>query len=54
MDRQLVPHAGVAEDVAGMVCALMSNPAVTSAVVDVDGGERLGTYPTPDNAWTTR
>ena len=53
MDRQLVPHAGVAEDVAGMVCALMSNPAVTSAVVDVDGGERLGTYPTPDNAWTT-
>jgi NAD(P)-dependent dehydrogenase (short-subunit alcohol dehydrogenase family) len=53
MDRQLVPHAGVADDVASMVCALMANPAVTSAVVDVDGGERLGTYPTPVNAWAT-
>jgi NADP-dependent 3-hydroxy acid dehydrogenase YdfG len=53
MDRQLVPHAGAPDDVASIVCALMANPAVTSAVVDVDGGERLGTYPTPDNAWAT-
>jgi NAD(P)-dependent dehydrogenase (short-subunit alcohol dehydrogenase family) len=44
MDRQLVPHAGQPEDVASMVLALMSNPAVTAAVVDVDGGERLGTF----------
>ena len=44
MDRQLVPHAGQPEDVARMVLALMSNPAVTAAVVDVDGGERLGTF----------
>jgi NADP-dependent 3-hydroxy acid dehydrogenase YdfG len=54
MDRQLIPHAGVAADVAAMVCALMANPAVTSAVVDVDGGERLGVYPSPDNAWASR
>jgi NAD(P)-dependent dehydrogenase (short-subunit alcohol dehydrogenase family) len=53
MDRQLVPHAGTADDVAGIVCALMANPAVTSAVVDVDGGERLGTYPSTANAWAT-
>ena len=51
MDRQLIPHAGVAEDVANMVCSLMANPAVTNAVVDVDGGERLGSYPTIANAW---
>ena len=50
-DRQLVPHRGQADDIASMVYALMTNPAVTSAVVDVDGGERLGTYPTPENAW---
>jgi NAD(P)-dependent dehydrogenase (short-subunit alcohol dehydrogenase family) len=43
MDRQLVHHAGDPDDIAKMVCALMVNPAVTSAVVDVDGGERLGT-----------
>jgi NAD(P)-dependent dehydrogenase (short-subunit alcohol dehydrogenase family) len=51
MDRQLIPRPGVAEDVADMVCALMGNPAVTNAVVDVDGGERLGTYPSPLNSW---
>jgi NAD(P)-dependent dehydrogenase (short-subunit alcohol dehydrogenase family) len=50
-DRQLVPHRGEPDDVARIVCALMATPAVASAVVDVDGGERLGTYPTPDNAW---
>jgi NAD(P)-dependent dehydrogenase (short-subunit alcohol dehydrogenase family) len=53
MDRQLIPHPGVADDVARMVLALMTNPAVTSSFIDVDGGERLGTFPTPDNAWAT-
>jgi NAD(P)-dependent dehydrogenase (short-subunit alcohol dehydrogenase family) len=42
-DRQLVEHAGQPDDVGAMVVALMSNPAVTATVVDVDGGERLGT-----------
>lgn len=41
-DRQLTAHANQPEDVAAMVLALMSNPAVTNAVVDVDSGERLG------------
>jgi NADP-dependent 3-hydroxy acid dehydrogenase YdfG len=53
MDRQLVEHAGVADDIAKMVYALMVNPAITSAVVDVDCGERLGTYPSAANAWAT-
>ncbi len=53
MDRQLIPRPGVPDDVAQMVCALMSNPAVTSAFVDVDAGERLGTYPSTANAWGT-
>jgi NAD(P)-dependent dehydrogenase (short-subunit alcohol dehydrogenase family) len=53
MDRQLIPHPGTPDDVARMVCALMTNPAVTSAYVNVDGGERLGTYPTTANAWGT-
>jgi NAD(P)-dependent dehydrogenase (short-subunit alcohol dehydrogenase family) len=43
-DRQLARHAGVPEDVAAMVLAVMTNPAVTGAVVDVDGGERLGDW----------
>ena len=50
-DRQLVPHRGEADDIAAMACALMENPAVTNTVVDVDGGERLGTYPSAENAW---
>lgn len=44
-DRQLAEHAGKAEDVGEMVVALMSNSAMTNAIVDVDGGERLGTWP---------
>jgi NAD(P)-dependent dehydrogenase (short-subunit alcohol dehydrogenase family) len=51
MDRQLVPHRGVPDDVASMVVALMTNPAATSTFVDIDGGERLGTYPSPRNAY---
>jgi hypothetical protein len=27
-----------------MVLAVISNPMVTSAIIDVDGGERLGTW----------
>lgn len=41
-DRQLVDHAGEPRDVAAMAVAIMSNPAVTATVIDVDGGERLG------------
>jgi NAD(P)-dependent dehydrogenase (short-subunit alcohol dehydrogenase family) len=44
MNRQLVDHPGRPEDIASMVLALMSNPAVTATVVDVDGGEFLGTF----------
>ncbi|NVO32259.1 SDR family oxidoreductase [Hymenobacter lapidiphilus] len=44
-DRQLTEHAGQPEDVAAMILAVLSNPAVTNAVVDVDNGERLGTWP---------
>ena len=31
-------------DVAKMVLAVMTNSAMTNAVIDVDGGERLGTW----------
>ncbi len=41
-DRQLAQHAGQPEDVAAMILAAMTNLAVTNAVIDVDGGERLG------------
>ncbi len=43
VDRQLTPHAGRAEDIAAAVVAVMSNPAITNALLDVDGGERQGT-----------
>ncbi len=43
-DRQLVHRLGQPEDVAGMVVAVMANPAMTGAVVDVDSGERLGNW----------
>ncbi len=43
-DRQLTHHAGQPTDVAAMVLAVITNPAVTNAVIDVDGGERLGTW----------
>jgi NAD(P)-dependent dehydrogenase (short-subunit alcohol dehydrogenase family) len=43
-DRQLVEHRGVPEDVAQMIIALISNPHVTGTVIDVDGGERQGTW----------
>ncbi|MBC7942342.1 MAG: SDR family oxidoreductase [Chitinophagaceae bacterium] len=43
-DRNLVHHAGQAEDMASAAVMLMGNPAMTAAVIDVDGGERLGTW----------
>lgn len=42
MLRQLVDHPGQPQDIASMVIALMTNPAATGALVDVDGGEFLG------------
>ena len=44
-DRQLAEHSGKAEDVGSMIVALMANPAITNTIVDVDSGERLGTWP---------
>ena len=44
-DRQLVHHAGQPDDVAAMILAVITNPAVTNTVIDVDGGERLGNWP---------
>lgn len=41
-ERQLVPHPGTADDIGQAALALIANPAVTNAVLDVDGGERLG------------
>lgn len=41
--QQLIPHPGEARDFAAMAVALMTNPAITATIVDVDGGEFLGT-----------
>jgi NAD(P)-dependent dehydrogenase (short-subunit alcohol dehydrogenase family) len=41
--RQLIPHPGQARDFGAMAMALMVNPAITGTIVDVDGGEFLGT-----------
>lgn len=41
-DRNLVHHAGEFDDIALAALLVMANPAMTMAVVDVDGGERLG------------
>ena len=43
-DRQLTPHRGQPTDIAAAAIALMTNPAITGAVMDVYGGERLGAY----------
>lgn len=43
-DRQLAAHAGEPDDIARAVLALITNPAITNAVLDVDGGERLGRW----------
>ena len=41
-DRQLSEHRGTPEDVGQMIIALIANPHVTGAIIDVDGGERQG------------
>ncbi|MDN5211608.1 SDR family oxidoreductase [Fulvivirgaceae bacterium BMA12] len=43
-DRQLTEHRGMVEDIGQMVYAVISNLAVTSTIIDVDGGERIGTW----------
>ena len=43
-DRQLVPRPGVPSDVGVAVAALIASPAATGAVLDVDSGERRGTW----------
>ena len=47
MDRQLIRHQGSGDDIAAAVIALMSNRAITGALLDVDGGERLGSFSSP-------
>lgn len=46
-DRQLVARPNRAADVGMAVAALIANPAITGAVLDVDGGERKGTWSGP-------
>jgi NAD(P)-dependent dehydrogenase (short-subunit alcohol dehydrogenase family) len=41
-DRQLAEHRGVPENIGQMIIALIANPHVTGAIIDVDGGERQG------------
>ncbi|WP_299530602.1 SDR family oxidoreductase [Ulvibacterium sp.] len=43
-DRQLVEHKGQAEDIAKMIVAVITNRATTASIIDVDGGERQGTW----------
>jgi NAD(P)-dependent dehydrogenase (short-subunit alcohol dehydrogenase family) len=42
--RQLAHHYGQFEDLASAVVALITNPAITATVLDVDGGESLGAW----------
>ena len=43
-NQQLTEHIGQAEDIAQMIFAVISNLAVTASIIDVDGGERMGTW----------
>jgi NAD(P)-dependent dehydrogenase (short-subunit alcohol dehydrogenase family) len=43
-DRQLIPRLGQPEDIAKIAIAIMTNQAMTGAVIDVDSGERLGNW----------
>jgi NAD(P)-dependent dehydrogenase (short-subunit alcohol dehydrogenase family) len=43
-DRNLVHHAGQPGDIALAAIMVMGNAAMTAAVIDVDGGERLGSW----------
>jgi NAD(P)-dependent dehydrogenase (short-subunit alcohol dehydrogenase family) len=42
--RQLAHHFNRFEDLAAGIIAVLTNPAITGAVLDVDGGEFLGTW----------
>jgi NAD(P)-dependent dehydrogenase (short-subunit alcohol dehydrogenase family) len=42
--RQLTHHRGRFEDLGAAVVAVSSNPAITATLLDVDGGESLGTW----------
>ncbi|MBV6646985.1 MAG: SDR family oxidoreductase, partial [Cyclobacteriaceae bacterium] len=43
-DRQLAAHRGTPEDIGKAIISLIENPAITNAKLDVDGGERQGTW----------
>lgn len=43
-DHQLAEHRGEAIDIAKMILAVIDNAAVTSTIIDVDSGERQGTW----------
>ena len=43
-DRQLVEHQGVPENIGQAIVSLIENPAITNAKLDVDSGERQGTW----------
>ena len=43
-DRQLIPRRGTSEDIGQAIAALITNRAITGAVLDVDSGERKGTW----------
>lgn len=43
-DRQLVERPGTASDIGLAVALVVSNPAMTGSVIDVDSGERRGTW----------
>lgn len=43
-DRQLVERPNVPADIGMAIASLIANPAITGAVLDVDGGERKGTW----------
>lgn len=44
-DRQLVERRGEASDIGMAVAMVIANPAMTGAVIDVDSGERKGSWP---------
>lgn len=43
-DRQLSEHQGAPEDIGKAIVSLIENPAITNAKLDVDSGERQGTW----------
>jgi len=43
-DRQLVRRRGTADDLGQAIASLITNPAITGTILDVDSGERKGTW----------